>query len=215
MDAGYWHTKWAQGDINFHQADFNTLMTKNFQALGLQVGAHVFVPLCGKTRDIAWLLQQGYRVTGVELNEDAVIALFHDLGLHPDVSQDGSLLRYATVDLVVFVGDIFAVSRLTLGPVHAVYDRAALVALPDTLRADYAAHISRITDGAMQFILTFTYDQSQMNGPPFSVTNEMLADLYGATYQREVLERVTLPGKGLKGRVPATETAWALTPRSA
>lgn len=71
MEAHYWHDKWDRGDLGFHQSDYNALMVKHFQTLDLDLGAHVFVPLCGKTRDIGWLLQQGYRVCGCELNQNA------------------------------------------------------------------------------------------------------------------------------------------------
>ncbi|MEL6572192.1 MAG: thiopurine S-methyltransferase [Pseudomonadota bacterium] len=212
MDASYWHQKWAQGDIGFHQADYNALMVKHFSELRLNVGAHVFVPLCGKTRDIGWLLEQGYRVTGAELSEAAVQELFAGLGMTPQVTQDGALRRYATTDLVVFVGDVFDVTARVLGPVHAVYDRAALVALPDDVRRRYAAHVISETGRVPQFVLTFTYDQSAMNGPPFSITADMVADLFDRDFALRLIECVTLPGSGLKGRVPAAETAWRLVP---
>lgn len=212
MEAAYWYDKWGRGDIAFHQVEFNPLMVKHFSSLSLDVGAHVFVPLCGKTRDIAWLLQQGYRVTGSELSKDAVEALFADLGFTPAVTQDGGLIRYATPNLVVYAGDIFDLSARALGVVQAVYDRAALVALPEEIRARYAQHVIKITEKAPQFLLTFSYDQSKMDGPPFSITADMIVDLFDRDFALELMEVFELPAPGLKGKVVATENAWRLVP---
>jgi thiopurine S-methyltransferase len=175
----------------------------------LAVGNCVFVPLCGKTRDIAWLLEQGYRVVGSELNEKAVKDLFADLGLSPIVTRDGALIRYASVALVVFVGDIFALSATMLGKVDAVFDRAALVALPNEMRQRYAAHVIDISGQVPQFVLTYTYDQAAMDGPPFSVTPEMVDAYFAASFEITHLE--TIEVGALKGKVPAIETAWLLS----
>ncbi len=213
MEAGYWHHKWQTGDVKFHQADFNPLMVKYFPILSLSVANCVFVPLCGRTRDIAWLLEQGYRVVGAELNETAVQGLFDDLGLTPTVTQDGALIRYATVALVVFVGDIFELGAAAVGPVHAVFDRAALVALPEEMRQRYAAHVIEITRSAPQFVLTYTYDQATMAGPPFSITSDMVTGYYARDFTVQHLDTVAVGA--LKGKVPATETAWVMIGQSA
>lgn len=211
MDAEFWHDLWEKKDIGFHQADFNPLMVKHFGALGLEKGVHVFVPLCGKTRDIAWLLSQGYRVTGAELSETAVQELYADLGVTPDVAQDGPLLRYAADGLVVFVGDVFDVSAERLGAVDAVYDRAALVALPEEMRQAYVAHVTTATGAAPQCVIIFTYDQTAMEGPPFSINAMMLENYFHGSYSVEMREVFEIPGPGLKGQVPATESVWLLT----
>lgn len=134
MDADFWHDKWDNNQIGFHQADGNPLLVKHFPALALQTGARVFVPLCGKTRDIAWLLAQGCRVVGAELSERAVQQLFAEMDVVPDVTEVGRLTRYTAEGIDVFVGDIFDLDKAVLGPIDAVFDRAALVALPQDMR---------------------------------------------------------------------------------
>ncbi|MGZ8252407.1 MAG: thiopurine S-methyltransferase, partial [Methylophilaceae bacterium] len=71
MEASFWHNKWQRGEIAFHQSDANPLLVAHFEALNLPKGSRVFLPLCGKTLDIAWLLAGGYRVVGAELSEIA------------------------------------------------------------------------------------------------------------------------------------------------
>jgi hypothetical protein len=46
----------------------------------------VFLPLCGKTLDIQWLLSRGYGVAGSELSKIAVEQLFSELGVEPNIT---------------------------------------------------------------------------------------------------------------------------------
>lgn len=209
MDTDFWHARWRENKLGFHQADYNALMVAHFDRLGLARGARVFVPLCGKTRDIAWLLSRGFRVSGVELSALAIGQLFADLGLEPTRSDLGPLQRFAAPALDIYVGDIFDLTGDRLGPTDAVYDRAAVVALPRQMRGDYAHHMHEATGAAPQFLLTFEYDQSAMDGPPFSIDAAELQRIYGPHYTIDPLARAEVVG-GLKGIVPATERAWHL-----
>lgn len=210
MDAAFWHDKWEKQQIGFHQSAGNPLLVAFFGHLKLPKGASVFVPLCGKTRDIAWISDQGCKVIGAELSEIAVQDLFAEMGVVPEVVDLGDLKRYASGDVTVFVGDVFAVTAQLLGQIDAVFDRAALVALPDAVRRKYATHLLKIAGNAPQLVITFTYDQSQMNGPPFSISEDMIKALYADSYTLTNLKTQDVPG-GFKGEVPATETAWLLS----
>lgn len=114
-------------------------------------------------------------------------------------------------NLTIFVGDIFALSRVLVGSVQAIYDRAALVALPPAMRAAYAEHLMDISGTAEQLLVTLEYDQSCIAGPPFSVTQQDIQRYYGAEYAISCLENTSVTG-GLKGGVPATENVWFLKP---
>lgn len=209
MDADFWHRKWATNDIGFHESAVNPLLVRHFDALALPKGRRVFLPLCGKTLDIHWLLSQDYRVAGAELNRSAVEQLFAELGVTPTVTPCGSLERFSAPDLDVFVGDFFDLAAGVLGPVDAIYDRAALVALPEATRGRYAAHLAEITARAPQLLICFEYDQQRMAGPPFSVAGEEVARHYGTRYAVTALERVEIPG-GFRGKFPAAERVWLL-----
>ncbi len=209
MEPDFWHRRWVHNEIGFHEGTANALLVRHVDALGLAPGQRVFLPLCGKTRDIPWLLQRGCHVAGAELSPIAVDQLFAELGVIPQISATTSVAHYRAPGLDVFVGDIFQVSRSMLGPVDAIYDRAALVALPSAMRLRYASHLTAITDTAPQLLITFEYDQHLMDGPPFSVSEKEVHHLYADRYTISPLERVAVPG-GLKGRYPATEQAWLL-----
>ena len=150
MDTNFWHQKWENNELGFHESEANPLLVKYFNELSLAEGSRVFVPLCGKTLDIAWLLSNGFRVVGAELSETAITQLFAELGVMSNRSVVGEVKHYSAKDIDIFVGDIFTVSSKTLGLVDAVYDRAALVALPEEMRHRYTAHLMEITHQAQR-----------------------------------------------------------------
>lgn len=209
MDARYWRQRWEKKEIGFHESKANPLLVTHFHVLSLAKGRRVFVPLCGKTLDISWLLSRGYRVAGAELSQLAIEQLFIELGMQPDIESVAGIERWSANNLDLFVGDIFTVSRLMLGQVDAVYDRAALVALPEDMRKRYAAHLLEITRKAPQLLISYEYDQSLMEGPPFSVSNEEVRRHYASTYALTLVAGTEVQG-GLKGKAPAKENVWLL-----
>lgn len=211
MDAEFWRQKWREDRQGWRQAQANLMLVRDIGALGLSEGARIFVPLCGDSVDVLWLLDQGFRVVGAELVEDAVRRLFEGAEGEPDISEAGRLTYFAGERLEVFVGDLFDLGAEALGPVDAVYDRAALVALPPETRAAYAAHVAGITAKARQLLIAFDYDQAVMAGPPFSVPEGEVRALYEGGFTVDRLESADVAG-GLKGFCPATETAWRLLP---
>ena len=170
MEADFWQSKWQSNQLGFHKSEANPLLVKHCQALSLKKGDCVFLPLCGKTLDIAWLLAQGYRVAGAELVEMAIAQLFTELEITPTISNLGDVKQYSAENIDIFVGDIFQVSGQMLGAVNAIYDRAALVALPGEMRDRYSAHLIDITDTAPQLLISYNYDQTAMDGPPFAIS---------------------------------------------
>jgi len=209
MDASFWHDRWEKNEIAFHEKEANSLLVRYFKELSLPKGRRVFLPLCGKTRDISWLLSNGYRVAGAELSQIAIEQLFKDLEVEPKVSEVAEGYHYSEKNIDIFVGDIFDLTGEMLGPVDLIYDRAALVALPIEMRARYTAHLMKITDTAPQFLICYLYDQNLMNGPPFSVSDEEVHNHYGGRYDPKLIASTTVPG-GLKGKCEARENVWLL-----
>lgn len=209
MEASFWHQKWERGEVGFHENEINSFLIKHFEALNPPKGGRIFLPLCGKTRDIGWFLANGYRVAGAELSKLAINELFTELGITPEISTDGKLTRYRAENLDILAGNFFDISAESLGPISAIYDRAALVALPASMRKQYSSHLMHITDAAPQLLITYEYNQSQMGGPPFSVNEDEVKQLYAVAYRLESAESKIIAG-GLKGKVPSTETAWLL-----
>lgn len=209
METSFWHQRWEKNEIAFHEKEANPLLVQYFNKLSLAEGARVFLPLCGKTLDIHWLLSKGYRVAGAELSKIAIEQLFADLGVEPTISRTGELDHYGAKDLDIFVGNVFDLSRRMLGHVDAIYDRAALVALPETMRDRYTAHLTGITDRAPQLLICYEYDQSLQEGPPFSISNQEVSRHYTNSYRVTFLESRDVIG-GLKGKCAAKENVWLL-----
>jgi thiopurine S-methyltransferase len=214
MEASFWHNKWGINQIGFHQNITNPLLIKHLEKLALDKGGRIFIPLCGKTVDIAWLLSEGYQVAGAELSEIAIKQLFEALGVTPEISKAGPIIHYHADNIDMFVGDIFDLSAEMLGSVDGVFDRAALVALPPEMRIRYSKHLIEITDTAPQLLICFEYDQSIMNGPPFSIIASEVEQHYASSHKLKLLEAPNLEG-GLKGRIEAIEAIWLLEKKSA
>ena len=209
MDASFWHQRWGKNDIAFHESEANPLLVKYFKELSLAKGSRIFLPLCGKTLDIPWLLSNGYHVAGAELSKIAIEQLFTELGVEPKISGVGEVDHYSAKNIDIFVGDIFHLSSQILGRVDAIYDRAALVALPEKMRNRYTAHLTEITDKAPQLLICYEYDQSLMEGPPFSISNGEVNQHYRDSYDLTLIVSTNVPG-GLKGKCTAKENVWLL-----
>ncbi len=189
MEEQFWKERWENRELRFHLPFVHPILKRSLPLFNLAEGSRVFLPLCGKTLDIGYLLSEGYTVVGVELSEIAVSELFDELGLKPEVSDwaGGQCWRHG--DLTVFQGDFFALTAQQLGAVDLVYDRAAMVALPEAMRERYAAHLPEITGSAPILLICFEYDQSRMAGPPFAIPATKLQQLYGRRYHLTELSR--------------------------
>lgn len=187
MHPEFWLRRWQNNQIGFHAAAINPYLQKYWSVLDVPKGAQVLVPLCGKSLDLAWLAGQGLRVLGVELVQQAVEDFFREQGLEPEIRQHGAFRIYQAGDLQLWCGDILALTADDLRDCTALYDRAALIALPPPMREAYAAHLSRVLpSGCRGLLVNLDYDQSQMDGPPFSVPDAEVQRLL-ADWQPKVL----------------------------
>jgi thiopurine S-methyltransferase len=170
MDPDFWHSRWANNQIGFHEGRPNEYLTKFIGRLGVRHGTRIFVPMCGKGVDMLWLADQGYRVLGVELSPVAVQAFFAENELAAQQTPAGPVTRWKYGPIEILCGDFFALTAADLSDVGAVYDRAALIALPEDLRNAYARHLEASLPKSLKHLLvTLDYPQEQMSGPPFSV----------------------------------------------
>lgn len=210
MEHTFWHDKWEKGEIGFHQHDIHPMLVKFADHFGIAEPCRVFVPLCGKSKDMTFMLERGCEVVAVELSQLAITQYFESLGVEPQVQDCGKLVRYSAPQITIYGGDFFALSPEQLGTIDVVYDRAALVALPMDLRKQYCQRLSALARQATQLLVTFEYDQSLIAGPPFSISTAEIEQNYAKYYQIELLHSEGLQGD-LKGKVPALEKIWSLT----
>ncbi|WP_053214316.1 thiopurine S-methyltransferase [Pseudomonas sp. Q12-87] len=198
MESEFWHKRWSSNQIGFHLPDVNPYLQHFWPQLGLAQGTRVLVPLCGKSLDLLWLAQQGYPVLGVELSEKAVTDFFIEHQLEPSVSEEGAFKVFRAAEIEIRCGDFFALDQEDLAGCTALYDRAALIALPVPMRERYAAHLQKIMPQCMGLLITLDYDQAQMPGPPFSVADDEVRRLLGDVWQLEVLQEQDVLGESWK-----------------
>ena len=212
MDKEFWLNSWAENRIGFHESAPHPKLIKFMDRLNVPLKGTVFLPLCGKTVDFDWLITNGYRAVGAEFSHDAIKEVFERNSMLPQIEKQGPLTVYRSENLTLYAGDIFNLSAKAIGPVDGVFDRAALVALPEDTRRTYGAHLSVITNHAPQLLVTFEYDQSQMQGPPFAVLEQEVKTLYDGRYILENLERKPLSGN-LAKVIEGFQSTWLMLPR--
>ncbi|HRF83357.1 MAG TPA: thiopurine S-methyltransferase [Pseudoxanthomonas sp.] len=194
MDPVFWLQRWNEGRIGFHRGEVMPLLEKHWPALGVPAGGRVFVPLAGKTLDMHWLAAQGHAVLGAELSPLAVRAFFAEAGLEPAVAEDGDGRHHRAGPVDLVQGDVFALADSTLGAMDAVYDRAAIIALPQDMRRRYVSGVyagvyARLPRGCRGLLITLEYPQAEKAGPPFSVEEAEVRGLFEPDWQVDLLER--------------------------
>lgn len=216
MEPEFWHQRWAAGQIGFHQDRTSPMLAAHWDACGVADGAQVFVPLCGKSLDMHWLAACGHRVLGVELSQAAVDAFFAEAGLVPEVRASALGLHHVAGTIEIITGDVFALDAAALAGCTGVFDRAALIALPEPLRARYLASVyGALPSGCRGLLVTLEFPQGQKAGPPFAVDGDEIRAGLSSQWQVDLLERRDIlanePSFRDAGVTALATTAWCLS----
>jgi thiopurine S-methyltransferase len=214
-DADFWHQRWRDHQIGFHQSRVTPLLEQYWDAIEVPAGGRVFVPLCGKSLDLVWLAGRGHRVLGVELSQLAVNEFFAEQALSPIVQDAPYGRRHVAGNIEIVCGDVFALDADALAGCTGVYDRAALIALPRQVRERYTRDVySRLPGGCRGLLVTLEYPQHEKNGPPFPVHGDEVELLYSPDWRVHLLERcdilATQPGFVAEGVTRLHTSAWEL-----
>ena len=189
MDPAFWNDRWQRGETGFHQPEVHDLLATHWPSLGLAAGSEVFVPLCGKSLDMAWLASRGHRIVGVELSEIAVLSFFAERGLAPAAETTDGLTVQCAGTYKIWCGDVFDLPREAAARAEAAYDRASLVAFPPPEQPRYASKLAELVPAAAPILLVgLAFDSSEMAGPPFSTPAAQIERLFAATYRIRVVE---------------------------
>lgn len=190
MHPDFWRQRWHDNQIGFHQDKPTPLMLKHWPSLALPRGSRVFVPLAGKSLDMLWLASHGHRVLGVEIEPLAVEQFFSENGLVPVIRESRHGRHYCSDEIEVICGDAFALDAEVLAGCAAVFDRAALIALPPDMRRRYAHGVyAQLPAGCRGLLITLEYPPHEKQGPPFTVPEAEVLQLYGRDWDIAVLER--------------------------
>jgi len=211
MEHGFWHERWQKNEIGFHEAHTHEMLEAHWPDSAYASMDDVLVPLCGKSLDMRWLAQRGHGVIGSELSEIAVRDFFATVGLTPEVTDHDGLQQFASEAYRIWCGDFFQLGATQLSPARLFYDRASLVALPQSMRQDYARHLlSLLAHGARGLLITLQYDDEALKGPPFSVSLEQIDALFGRDC---IVDHLEHSAATVKGRFEVQQTATRLVLR--
>ncbi len=190
MQLGFWQQRWQENQIGFHLPEVNEYLIRHWKSLNIQPSASVLVPLCGKSVDMAWLASEKYHVLGVECSHKAIQAFFTEQGLQASSLAVENFIRHSGNNIDILEGDFFKLDQKILSTVSAVYDRASLVALPEEMRSAYVKLLTQYLPAHVSILLvTIEYQQSDMNGPPFSVSEEEVDELFSDSFTIDILQQ--------------------------
>ena len=217
MEPEFWLQRWERNEIGFHQPGGNVQLRRFWPAVPAPPGCPVLVPLAGKTPDLAWLADRGHRVVAVELSAIAARDYFAERGLEPSREPLGALERYRHGAVEILVGDFFELPSAVLAGVEAVYDRAALVALPPPLRQRYVQRLcDELPARAPGLLIALEYDPGEMQGPPFPIFGDEVHGLLGRRFAIRELHRAAALGPDdplrHRGLTALTEVVYRLEP---
>lgn len=216
MEPSDWQARWREGKTAFHEGAPNAFLVSHADRLGAP--KRVFVPLCGKARDMAFLASRGAEVVGVDVSELAAEQFFAESSIVAERSKSAPFDVWAAEGVKILVGDVFAVDPSSVGAFDAIYDRAALVALDPEVRSRYVALLASLLapDGKL-LLVTFDYDQSKMAGPPFAVSDATVLELFAAGFECEKLGERDVTDERPRfreaGADRVSESAWLLSKR--
>ena len=215
MHPDQWLDRWKQNRIGFHASSVNSHLRRYLPSFNLNPGDTIFLPLCGKTHDIAWLAQQGFHVVGIELSQIAIESFFSEHNLQYQQFQSERFMLRISGNISLIQGDYFDLQQEDVSACKMVYDKASLIAFNETDRSRYCAHMLSIMPKATdQLLITLDYDQAQMQGPPFAVSTPEVSQYYASDYSLNVLEQDDIvddrPRWREKGLTALTETVYRL-----
>ena len=189
MENNFWHERWATNDIGFHLGKTNPMLLKHWPSLQSKPEDVIFVPLCGKSLDLIWLTNQVKQVIACELSQRAIDEFFSENKITPQISQHARYIKYQYENLTVFCGDFFDLKPADLQSCTLIYDRASLIAFPLSMRQQYVDQLDQLfPQPHKRLLITLQYDQSLMQGPPFSISIEAVNQLFSARHRCRCVE---------------------------
>lgn len=190
-----WSNRWREGRAGWNLDGVHKMLAKHFEkVVNGRTDLKIFVPLCGKAKDMKWMFDQGHRIVGVEYDEQVVRELFVENGLELDkVKEMGGLKLFSSLDgrFKVYQGDFFLFkSEYESEPMNGIWDRGSLVAVNVADREKYASIILSVMAPDCRYLLdTLEYDVSEYVGVPHCVTDQDIHGLYHSKCDIERLER--------------------------
>ncbi len=116
MQHSYWLERWQNNRIRFHLDSINPFLSKYWSRLNLPENSRIFVPFCGKSKDMIFLQQHGHQVIGNELSPLAVKDFYTEQQLNASksvISAENStspadgMQQWSSEKVDIICGDLF------------------------------------------------------------------------------------------------------------
>lgn len=215
MDKKYWLDKWQSNDIAFHEREVTPDLINYLPELQLRPGEYIFIPLCGKTKDMLWLAENGFHVIGAELSDIACRDFFSELNITPQITKHPRFTKYQHNNIELLCGDLFELTKADFPTIHAVYDCKALIALPPELRKKYLDQIVSCLGTNIKILLLTRETPCKVNPPPFPVSKNEVDSLYGPYFNVKQLKQIpisNIPDRLIKkGYTEMTESVYFIS----
>ena len=199
----YWKKRWMDNNIGWHRDKVHNLLVKYVHELtGGRSDLRVFVPLCGKSRDMLWLAEQDHNVVGVEVAKQPIESFFEENDLTFSVEKVKLAAAVDPVDvykcvekkIIIFCCDLFLLSEEDVdGRFDAIWDRGSLSAMQpavDKRGKRYAKKIHSLlaADGKYMLETHLYYGVDRGKSTPASISDELLNEIYEEDFILKELE---------------------------
>lgn len=188
MELSYWQSRWQKNNIGWHMNDVHPQLIKLWPRLLFTSNPRVLVPLCGKNIDMQWMAGQGSYVIGVEISHRALQEFMDKQQQKFREVSSHDFKIYKSDSFELWEGDFFRLPTSKTPAIDLIYDKTSIVALPPDMRTNYAQKLLALCNADTQILLqTFEYPQEEMGGPPFSVMEEEVKELFGDRLQIDLM----------------------------
>ena len=197
----FWLDKWASNAIGFHEDFIHPLLKQYWSSINSAPRSNVLVPLCGKSKDLLYLRNQGHNVFGIEISEIAIVAFFDEHKITYEKIRHPNHDIFRGEGLTVYCSDIFDFPKKILPKIDVIYDRASLIALSDKQRQNYSDWLTTSAQsGCKSLLITLEYDKEKLSPPPYLVDRMELTALYRDNWEITHLGQHSALAKGYQAR---------------
>ena len=109
-----WISRWENNKIGWHADQINRQLIEYLDQLNLSPGDTIFVPLCGKTKDMLFLLENQINVIGVEMSSIAAVQFFSENNLSYSISNLDGFILYEGDGIKIYCGNYFDLEVLIM-----------------------------------------------------------------------------------------------------
>jgi len=187
--------EWTKEAVDQELLKFRSTLTES------KTGLDIFLPMCGKTKVMLSLAEEGHRVVGIEWSKVAVEQFFEENNLEYTTQlcsiggTDIPKYKAKKKEVIIYCGDFFAFKQHKLGPFDCVFDHGALgcfdFQIEANLRTTYTEIINSFTKPGGRILLSiFDYEHSEHPTIPFAVTEAEVGVLYQKHFNLQLLQEL-------------------------